>query len=392
MQIEHIPIGDLKPNPDNPRVNESAVDAVARSITAFGFNNPIVTDGDLKIAAGHTRRLAAMSLDMETVPVIRVEGLVGTKFTGFSIADNATAAIAEWEEEVLSKLVAELNDDETFALLDLGFDDARLTEILKAQTDTDKDPDFVPELPITPTTKPGDLWTLGDHRLLCGDATKAGDVAFLMAGKIADCLLTDPPYGIGLDTDWSGIDGSKKSMGVAKKIKGKKYAPVIGDDVDFDPAPLFALWPKWREAFLFGGDYYAERIPKRCEGSWLVWDKRKSSQADGFGSEFELIWSKKKHKRRVLRHEWFGFLRESERGQPRVHPTQKPIVLIEDIISQWCKHQNIADPYVGSGTTIIACEKLKRKCYAMEIDPGYCDVAVHRWEEYTGKNAHLEEV
>ena len=140
--------------------------------------------------------------------------------------------------------------------------------------------------------------------------------------------------------------------------------------------------------FLFGADYFAELLPDKNKGSWLVWDKRKESQADAIGSEFELIWSRNKHKRRMLRHDWFGFS-SSENGadaRNRVHPTQKPITLLADILNQWGKDANvIVDLYGGSGSTLIACEQLNRKCYMMELDPHYVDVIIERWENFKGR-------
>ena len=158
LKIEHIPIDQLKPNPRNPRVNDDAVDAVARSIQAYGFNNPIVTDGDLNVAAGHTRLKAAKKLGMTEVPVIRVTGLVGSKFTGFSIADNRTAEIAEWNPDLLAQLVEELNLDTDFDLGALGFDDTELTKLLDYDVpDEDDRADDAPPCPEVPVTRPGDL-------------------------------------------------------------------------------------------------------------------------------------------------------------------------------------------------------------------------------------------
>jgi len=229
-------------------------------------------------------------------------------------------------------------------------------------------------------TKQGQLWQVGRHRLLCGDSTKAENAARVMGNEKINVCVTDPPYGMGLDTDWSGIRGTGRSLGFQKSVRGKAYAPVHGDDKPFDPQPVFDLWGhEVAEMFLFGADYYAERIPNRSNGSWLVWDKRKESQADGFGSEFELIWSRSKHKRRILRHEWFGFLREGEHGESRTHPTQKPVALIADLLLQWSSPDSlVSDPYLGSGTTMVAAEQLGRICYGMEIEPKYVAVSLER--------------
>ena len=178
----------------------------------------------------------------------------------------------------------------------------------------------------------------------------------------------------------SDITGSIGSIGRKNSTVGNKYAPVIGDDKPFDPLPIFDLWSA-PEMFLFGADYYAENIPKRTEGSWLCWDKRKDSQADAIGAEFELCWSKAKHKRRMLRHDWFGFLSSANGSDARnrQHPTQKPASLIADILNQWTpKGCVVTDPFLGSGTTMVACENLQRKCRGIEISPDYCAVILER--------------
>lgn len=210
-----------------------------------------------------------------------------------------------------------------------------------------------------------------------------------------DMILSDPPYGMFLDTDFSDMKGLLKSIGRKNHTSGNKYDKVIGDNDDFKPELITTFFNNFgycKEIFLFGADYFAELLPNKNDGSWLVWDKRKESQADAIGSEFELIWSKNKHKRRMLRHDWFGFLssQNSQDARNRVHPTQKPVSLLVDIINQWGKDCNIIlDLYGGSGSTLIACEQLNRQCFTMELDPKYCDVIIKRWENLTGQKAEL---
>ena len=227
---------------------------------------------------------------------------------------------------------------------------------------------------------------------MCGDSTKE-DVSKLMSGEKVDMVLSDPPYGMFLDTDFSSWLGRLGRLGRKNNTRGNKYDRVIGDNDDFKPELIQTFFDNFnycKEMFLFGADYFAELIQGKNNGSWLVWDKRKESQADAIGSEFELIWSKNKHKRRVLRHDWFGFLSSQNTydAQHRVHPTQKPISLLVDFIYQWGKDCNsIVDLFGGSGSTLIACEQLNRKCYMMELDPKYVDVIIERWEQFTGKKA-----
>lgn len=257
--------------------------------------------------------------------------------------------------------------------------------------------EFEIEPPKEPKSKLGDIYSLGRHRLMCGDSTDKATVELLMNGNKADMVLSDPPYGMFLDTDFSNIKGSMKSIGRKNHTKGNKYDKVIGDNEDFTPELITTFFENFaycKEMFLFGADFFAEILPNKNEGSWLVWDKRKESQADAIGSEFELCWSKSKHKRRMLRHDWFGFL-SSQNGadaRNRVHPTQKPITLLVDIIEQWGNRcNNIVDLYGGSGSTLIACEQLNRNCYMMELDPKYIDVIIERWEQFTGEKAILIE-
>ena len=234
---------------------------------------------------------------------------------------------------------------------------------------------------ITTNIKIGDLIEIGNHRLLCGDSTKKEDVERLMNGKKADMVLTDPPYGMKLDTDYSSMQGS---LGRKAGTRGKSYDKVIGDNDDFKSELITCIFDNFgyvKEIFLFGADYFAELINNKNEGSWQVWDKRKESQADAFGSEFELIWSKQPHKRRLLRHDWFGFLssQNTKEAQNRVHPTQKPTSLLNDIMNQWGnKNDIVSDLFLGSGSTMVACQTLDRICYGMELEPLYCQVIINR--------------
>jgi len=206
----------------------------------------------------------------------------------------------------------------------------------------------------------------------------------------ADMVLTDPPYGMNLNTDWSKLKGSLNAIA---KTKGGCYKKVIGDDVYYDPSFLLDYFKSVKEIFLFGGDYFCKNLPDN--GAWMVWDKRKpNGQEKAIGSSFEIIWSKHKHKKDILRFDWFGFLSSKDpvEAKNRMHPTQKPTSLLCELLNRFSKDKSmIADIYLGSGSTLIACEKTNRKCYGMEIDPHYCDVIVKRWEEFTGNKAERVE-
>lgn len=230
----------------------------------------------------------------------------------------------------------------------------------------------------------GDVFEIGTHRLMCGDCTNKDDVDKLMNGKKANFLLCDPPYGMFLQTDYSTMIGSIGSTNRANGTKGKVYEKVIGDHNDFKPALINAIFKNFKycaEIFIFGADYFSELLVNRNKGSWLVWDKRKESQSDAFGSEFEMIWSKKKHKKRILRHDWFGFLssQNTKQAQNRVHPTQKPLSLLKDIMTQWgTEKDNVVDLYGGSGSTMVAAHQMGRRCFICEIDAHYCQITIDR--------------
>jgi DNA modification methylase len=189
-------------------------------------------------------------------------------------------------------------------------------------------------------------------------------------------VLTDPPYGINLDTDYTYK---------AKGKRGNIYNKVIGDDKNFNPSFIFDFFGYIEEIFLFGGNYYADKLGDLTKSGWFVWDKTlKTNQDTGFAGQFEIVWSKQKHRQEIIRVEWFRFFGlQKEDIKKRVHPTQKPVELFEWFIKRFSK-QNIIDLFLGSGATLIACEKMNRICYGMEISPHYCDVIVERWCQYTG--------
>lgn len=374
----------LLANPRNWRIHPKAQqDALAGVLDEVGWVQDIIVNQRTgHVVDGHARVAIAISRDEPTVPVVYVD--LSLEEEGLILATlDPLSAMAGKDEELLRDLLASVEtDSEAVQTMLAGL-------VTRGPAAGLTDPDDVPVV-TEPISKLGDLWLLGEHRLLCGDSTKAEDVARLMGGEQAAAVLTDPPYGMNLDTDWSNARGSMRES--AHGTRGNTYERVIGDADAFDPTPLFEAWGYCQEIFLFGADYYAESIPNRNAGSWLVWDKRKESQSEAIGSEFELCWSKAHHKRRMLRHDWFGFLSSANGSEARnrEHPTQKPTTLIQDIIEQWIKGQIIIDPFLGSGTTLIACERLGRRCYAMEIEPRYVDVAVKRWEQFTGRNAVLE--
>jgi DNA modification methylase len=221
------------------------------------------------------------------------------------------------------------------------------------------------------------------HRVLCGDSTKAEDVERLMDGKTADMVFTDPPYGMRLETDYSQIRGTVEHSPV-----GNRYDAVIGDDEDFDPRPLLEQFDDARTVLLWGADWYYDKLPPG--GSFVIWNKRTAEGTkEMLGNHFETCWSREKRRRVVYDHLWSGFTARN-RDFKREHPTEKPIALLAQMIRDFDDEADlIVDPFLGSGTTLIAAEQLDRRCFGMEISPQYCDVIVKRWENLTGKKAVL---
>lgn len=383
-QITTAKISDLLPYANNAREHtEEQVAQVAASIKEFGWTNPLIVHNQT-VVAGHARLAAARKLGLEEVPVIDRSDMSEAQWKAYVLADNQLAQNATWNEGLLTlelDALAELDFD-----LDLlGFEDLDALIGNDEPEEGRTDPDEVPEPPADPITQPGDLWILGEHRLLCGDSTDAESVAYLMDGEKANMVFTDPPYGMNLDTDYSKIKGSDKSP----NAKGYKWNPVIGDDSPFDPRPLIDYFDDVKEQFWWGVDYYFQRVPDG--GGLLVWQKRDKADAEMIGNDFEICWSRSRHKKATFWHRWVGF-DSVERGDVRHHPTQKPIALVEWVVNQWTAEGDIiTDPFLGSGTTLIAAERLGRKCYGIEIDPIYCDVIIKRWEDFTGKKAVLSD-
>lgn len=359
----------LRPYQNNAKKHDKRqIKLIAESIKRFGFDSPIIVDKNKEIIAGHGRLEAAKLLGLKEVPVVLKENLTEEEVKAYRLTDNKIAE-SEWDMglaiEDLKGLSAELFDL-------TGFDPDLLIE-------PDENDDVIPK-DAPPVAKLGDLWQLGKHRLLCGDATKVEDVERLMEGKKADMVFCDPPYGMRLETDYSKLT-SEKSF-----AKGKKHRAIIGDNKDYNPSHIFETLGYCKEILLWGADYYRRYLPDG--GSWFCWDKREGESSDkGFGSNFELLWSKNQHKRYILRYKWFGFFTAGEKRE-YLHPTQKPVEMLRQVISPYSEKGNIiVDLFLGSGSTLIACEKTERVCYGMEIDPKYCDVIIKRWEDYTGKKA-----
>ena len=383
MKVQYVPIGQVKPYENNPRKNKAAVDYVANSIKEFGWRQPIVTDKDFVIIVGHTRLQAAKKLKLKEVPVLVADDMTEEQAKAYRLADNKTAEFAEWDFDLLNDELLNLDMDMTL----FGFEDSEEEEPQEIIEDE------IPEAAES-RCKLGDLWQLGEHRLICGDSTDPAVIDRLMDGVKADMAFTDPPYGMNLDTDFSGMQNHLDFAKEKGFTGGKKYEQ--GKVDEFHPEMIDAVFTiDADEMFLWGADYFAELLPNKNDGSWIVWDKRANGNDDVaedyssdkmYGSCFELCWSKKKHKRDIARVKWAGvFGTEQEFDHKRYHPTQKPIKLAGWFLDRYSKEgQVVIDLFGGSGSTLIACEQLNRKCYMCELDPHYIDVIIQRYINLKG--------
>jgi hypothetical protein len=325
---------------------------------------------------------AAQELGWTEIAAVRT-ALIGVEATAFAIADNRSAELAEWSDDLAGvlKSLADANVD----LEELGFAQDDLEKISKDFAVITEDE--VPETPVDPITKTGDLWILGEHRVMCGDSTKVDDVARLMNGQDIGAIHADPPYGMNVDTHFDGMFLADPSH----RKTGARFNAVIGDESTGVAIAAMQTTPHCESQFWWGADYYRHGLPDG--GGWFVWDKRWNDAGMNLdsvaGNCFELCWSKHAHKRRVFRITWSGHHgMQGADTKSRVHPNQKPVQLVVELLS--LVGGIVYDPFLGSGTTLIAAEQLGRKCYGMEISPAYCDVIVQRWENLTGKKAVLE--
>lgn len=377
MKVEIWPVDKVIPYERNPRKNEAAVDGVAKSINAFGFRQPIVVDKAGVIVAGHTRWKAAKQLGLDKVPV-HVADLSKAEAMAYRLADNKTNEAAEWDNEMLEIELAALKDMD-FDIDLTGFSDSEFSKLTGGGTDGNTDPDAVPEPPKKPKTKRGQLFKLGNHRLMCGDATSPADVDRLISGEKVDMVFTDPPYGIAYSS--RKFNGNKSGV----TNKRNKAEMILGDGGPFDPSFLLQMFSGVNEMFIFGFQYYPEKLGR---GGIIVWNKKRESEIDNPHGDFELCWSRRE-RNKMCWLEWGGF-KNKEKGEDRLHTTQKPVALPIWFFNNWgsglvC----VADLFGGSGSTLIACEKTERQCLMMELDPQYCDVIIKRWENFTGKKAEL---
>jgi DNA modification methylase len=395
IEIEKWPITRLIPRVTNPRTHTSEqVAQVAASMKEFGWTNPILVGADKDVIAGHARLLAARQLGLSEVPVIQLGHLSDAQRRALVIADNQLALSAGWSEETL-RIELQALQEADYDLTLVGFDDDELARLLAAEETTAglTDEDSVPEVPETPVSAAGDLWILGEHQLLVGDATAAADVTRLMGTDAADCVFSDLPYNV----DYQGYTKDKLT------IQGDRMS-----DEDFKQF-LESSFRSFRAVVKPGASLYI------CHPSSYQREFQNALEAAGFEVRCQVVWAKNTFGwgfgRYKFQHEpifychvagqkdpWYGdksqstLWQENKPAANRLHPTMKPIALIERALANSSKAGDIVvDLFGGSGSTLIACERRGRTARLMEMDRRYSDVICRRYEAYTGKRAVLHD-
>ena len=392
MKVELWDIDRPKPYDSNPRkLPEKAIKKVAASIKEFGFRSPVVVDEQEVILAGHTRLEAAKSLGLKKVPVHIAEGLTPAQARAYRIADNRVAQETDWLEDALKIELGAL--DELGFDLDLtGFDARELAALMQEQERSDKE-DIIPEVGGKAISKCGDVWVLGRHRLACGDCTSEGVVELLLQGAKVDLICNDPPYCSGGFQESGKSAGSVGTDAAHKQIANDRlstrgYQALLSNAFRNFGAPFLLAFTDWRMwTYLFDlseSTGYGVR-------SMIIWDKATPGMGRGWRAQHELVlWGAKETPPYEKKFGGAGNVITLKRQKNELHTTQKPVELLETMIHNTPFATNVADPFSGSGTTLIACENTRRTFYGVELDPLYVDVIVKRWQEYTGNVAILE--
>ena len=395
MDVVDLPLEQIIPYARNPRRNEKAVATVAASIAEFGWRQPIVVDEHMVVLAGHTRLEAARQLGLETAPVHIAKGLTEAQARAFRIMDNRSSENAEWDNALLGLELGDLLEAE-FDLGLTGFSDEELTALMNGLADDGSGPqegeDEVPETPETPVSRPGDLWVLGNHRLLCGDSTVATDVERLLGTVKPLLMATDPPYGVDYDPSWRNQAGAAKT---------KRTGKVLNDD-NADWREAWALFPG-DVAYVWHGALHAATVAESLEvagftiRSQIVWAKDRLVLSRGdYHWQHEPCWYAVK---KTGKGHWAGDRKQTtlwqianrDQDADTIHGTQKPVECMRrPILNNSSPGQAVYEPFMGSGTTLIAAETTGRVCLGIELDPAYVDVAVKRWQRFTGQQAVLD--
>jgi DNA modification methylase len=394
MRTDTVAIGSVIPYARNPRRNGAAVSKVAASLREFGWRQPIVVDEQMVVVAGHTRLEAARTLNMEEVPIHIAAGLTPEQIKAYRLADNRVGQEAEWDQELLRLELGELEGMD-FALDLTGFDADELAVLMVDGEEGLTDPDDVPDAPEEPVTVAGDVWLLGKHRLVCGDSTNADDVAKCLNGVEPHLMVTDPPYHV---TPTSVMH--YKSPGMINAGWMAKDYPVnssemfeVPDFVEWMPLAYTSLASN-SDAYIMSNDRnLAEIFGEAKSAGWryhntLLWQKPNGIPNRWYFKDVEFSLYLFKGKAKTIRLASSTQTFKCNHTSDRAHMSQKPVELFEHyVLNSSDSGQAVYDPFLGSGTTIIAAEMTGRACYGLELSPEYCDVIVQRWQNFTGKKA-----
>ena len=386
-----LKVSEIKNNPNNPRlIKDDKFKKLVQSLKQLPImleKRPVIIDENNVIIGGNMRHKAAKEAGLKEVPVETftrddaernnieakklnpdyIDKSYEEQVKEMVIKDNVSGG--EWDWDLLA------NEWDAEELDEWGLDTPD-----DWGDDKEVDEDEAPEVDESepPKSKLGEIYQLGRHRVGCMDSTVKENVEKLMDGNKADMVFTDPPYGIDLDTDNTKI--SSGWTGVVKGATNKKYSKVINDNIDYDAAHIFRDFDYVKEIFLWGANYFANTLPNLTKSSWIVWDKTNDSTIYTIGSEFELLWSKQKHRQEIIKTRWAGAMgTETQDTKKRIHPTQKPLECLTPIVNKYSGPKAlIIDLFLGSGSTMVACHQTGRTCYAAEIDPRYVDVSIKR--------------
>lgn len=405
-----LPVSSLIPYIRNPRKNDAVVDQMVASIREFGFKIPVLAKSDGSVIDGHLRLKAAQRLGIDEVPVILCDEWTDAQVKAFRLLVNRSANWADWDEDLLK---LELQDLKAFdySLSLTGFDAGELEKLLRPAFDEEAE-NQVLEPPENPISESGDLWILGPHRLLCGDCTKTDVVARLLAGIEPGLMVTDPPYGIELDSEWrdrAGLNGHgpAEPSYMKRRTEGHKNT-TISEDTRADWSEAFELVPSLQAAYVWHASKFTREVLDGLlrigfiHHQQVIWDKgRTVLTRTHYWFQHEPCWYVRKKNA-----PWFGkagenstiwfspspkFIMGGSDEEKFDHPTQKPVALMRrPILNHTRPGEFVYEPFSGSGTTMVAAETVGRCCLAIELDPRYVDVAVDRWQQLTGKTALLE--
>ncbi len=409
QQIENWPIERLVEYARNPRKNDKAVDRMCSSIREFGFNIPVLARSDGEVIDGHLRLKAARKLGITEVPVILCDEWTPAQVKAFRLMVNRSVTWADWDDELLALELQEIQESD-FDISLTGFDPGEIDRLLLLEDE--QTANATPPLPDTPVSRTGDLWVLGAHRILCGDATSAEAVARLLGDRKPRMMVTDPPYGIELDSEWrdrAGLNGhgAAEPSYMKKRTKGHSET-IISGDTRADWSDAFALVPSLEVAYVWHASKFTSEVLAGLlridfvHHQQIIWNKgRTVLTRTHYWFQHEPCWYVRKKKA-----PWFGkpgenstiwdslspkFIMGSSDEEKFDHPTQKPVQLMRrPILNHLRRGELVYEPFLGSGTTLAAAELTERVCYGIEFDPKYVDVVIQRWQQLTGKKATLQ--